>query len=98
MRALPDRTQSPTTTLVPIDEQPINSPSIIPEPNSTSQPTQYVVMVAVLLGLAAMVYAIAHGVAALTRALPAMEAGTQGQQASASASRPWATRSLRKAR
>ena len=43
-----------TTTLVPIDEQPINSPSIIPEPNSTSQPTQYVVMIAVLLGLAAI--------------------------------------------
>jgi len=46
--------QAPTTTLVPIDEQPINSPSIIPEPNSTSQPTQYVVMIAVLLGLAAI--------------------------------------------
>ena len=54
MTATVTGTQAPTTTLVPIDEQPINSPSIIPEPNSTSQPTQYVVMIAVLLGLAAI--------------------------------------------
>lgn len=43
--------QTPTTTIVPIDEQPLSSPSIIPEPNSTSQPTQYIVMAAVVLGL-----------------------------------------------
>lgn len=47
--------QGPTTTLVPLDDQPVRSPSIIPTPNSTSQPTQYLVMAAILLGLAAIV-------------------------------------------
>lgn len=46
---------APTTTLVPVDQQPVNSPSIIPMPNSSSQPTQYVVMVAILGGLGLIV-------------------------------------------
>jgi len=50
--AAPSGSQAaPTTTLVPLDDQPVRSPSIIPTPNSTSQPTQYLVMAAIVVAL-----------------------------------------------
>lgn len=44
-----------TTTLVPLEDQPLPSPSIIPAPNSTSQPTQYLVMLGIVVALAVVV-------------------------------------------